>query len=68
MVRLDHDRDCCMAVERLLKLSRDPREITLYQHTLAGEGDLLWSPQGTKFVKQSGSEVFCCVFVAVVVG
>ena len=68
MVCLDRYRDGRLAVNGPLKLVRDPRGITWYQHTLAGEGDMLRSSQGKKLVKQSGSGVFCFVFVVVAVG
>ena len=67
MIRLARDLDGCLAVIGPLKLVSDPRGIVWYQHTLAGEGDLLRSHQGKKLVRQSRNKVVCCIFVVVVV-
>ena len=68
MVRAAWDLDSSLAIIGPLKLVSDPRGIVWYQHTLAGEGDLLRSHQGKKLVRQSRNKVFCFIFVFVVVG
>ena len=58
------DLDGRLAVTGPLKLSHDPRVITWYQHTLEGEGYLLWSHQRGKLVRQNVNKV--CVLLLLV--